>query len=81
LEKTSNSLEWECYYGGFIGSGIGANDGANVWLTEEDYNLITPQPGQAPIQGREIARLGKSADLFIQGAEEFDEAKRKRDLR
>lgn len=80
IEKTSNSLEWECYSGGFIGSGIEPNDGANVWLTEgglHNFNQA-PQAGQAPIQGREIADWEqKIADLFIQGAQEFDEAKRK----
>lgn len=80
IEKTSNSLEWECYSGGFIGSGIEPNDGANVWLTEgglHNFNQA-PQPGQTPIQGREVADWEqKIADLFIQGAQEFDEAKRK----
>jgi peptide/nickel transport system substrate-binding protein len=80
MEKTSNSLEWECYYGAFIGSGIEPNDGANVWLTEgglHNFNQA-PQAGQAPIQGREIADWEqKIADLFIQGAQEFDEGKRK----
>ena len=80
IEKTSNSLEWECYIGAFISGGIEPNDGANVWLTEgglHNFNQV-PQPGQAPIQGREVADWEqKIEDLFIQGAQEFDEAKRK----
>lgn len=80
IEKTSNSLEWECYSGGFIGSGIDPNDGANVWITEgglHNFNQA-PQPGQAPIQGREIADWEQQIeDLFIRGAREYDEQKRK----
>jgi peptide/nickel transport system substrate-binding protein len=80
MDKTSNSLDWECYIGGFIGGGIEPNDGANVWLTAgglHNFNQL-PQVGQAPIQGREIADWEqKIEDLFIKGAQEFDEAKRK----
>lgn len=80
IEKTSNSLDWECYYGGFIGSGIEPNDGANVWLTEgglHNFNQV-PQPGQAPIEGREIADWEREIEeLFLKGSQEFDEAKRK----
>lgn len=78
--KTSNSLDWESYIGGFIGSGIDPNDGANVWITEgglHNFNQA-PQAGQPPIEGREIADWEqKIEDLFIQGSKEFDEAKRK----
>ncbi len=80
VEKTSNSFDWECYVGGLIGSGIEPNDGANVWLTEgglHSFNQAS-QSGQTPIEGREIADWEqKIEDLFIQGAQEFDEAKRK----
>jgi len=49
----------------FIGSGIEPNDGANVWLTEgglHNFNQA-PQPGQAPIQGRNC-RLGNKRLLI-----------------
>lgn len=80
VEKTSNSLEWECYLGAFIGGGIEPNDGANVWLTAGGLHSFNQaaQPGQEPIEGREVSDWEqKIEDLFIRGAQEFDEAKRK----
>jgi peptide/nickel transport system substrate-binding protein len=79
-EKLHNTLDWECYFGGLIGSGVDPNDGANVWLTEgglHSFNQSAP-PGQAPIEGRVVSDWEqKIANLYIQGAQEFDEAKRK----
>ncbi len=79
-EKLHNSLNWECYFGALIGEGIDPNEGANVWLTEGGLHTFNqaPQPGKAPIEGREVADWEqKIANLYIQGAQEFDEAKRK----
>lgn len=79
-EKLHNSLDWECYFGGLIGSGVDPNDGANVWLTEGGLHSFNqaPQAGQAPIEGREVADWEQEiANLYIRGAQEFDEAKRK----
>jgi peptide/nickel transport system substrate-binding protein len=79
-EKLHNSLDWECYLGALIGGGIEPNDAANVWALDGGLHSFNqaPLPGQAPIEGREIADWEqKIADLFIQGAQEFDEAKRK----
>lgn len=79
-EKLHNSLDWECYIGALIGGGIEPNDAANVWALNGGLHSFNkaPQPGQTPIEGREIADWErKIADLFIQGAQEFDEAKRK----
>ncbi len=79
-EKLHNTLDWECYFGGLIGSGVDPNDGANVWLTEgglHSFNQAS-QVGEEPIQGRVVSDWEqKIADLYIQGAQEFDEAKRK----
>jgi peptide/nickel transport system substrate-binding protein len=56
------------------------NDGANVWLTDGGLHSFNqkPQAGQPPIEGREVApweaEIGR---LYIEGAKELDEAKRK----
>lgn len=79
-EKLHNTLDWECYFGGLIGSGVDPNDGANVWLTEGGLHSFNQaaQVGEEPIQGRVVSDWEqKIADLYIQGAQEFDEAKRK----
>jgi len=78
-DKLYNSKEWDCYLGALTG-GIEPNQGANVWLPEGNlhtFNLAS-QPGQAPITGREVYDWEKEiARLYIKGAQEFDEAKRK----
>ncbi len=79
-EKLHNSLDWECYFGGLIGSGVDPNDGANVWLTEGGLHSFNQaaQVGEEPIEGRIVSDWEKEiADLYIKGAQEFDEAKRK----
>ncbi|KJH70158.1 ABC transporter substrate-binding protein [Aliterella atlantica] len=79
-EKLHNTLDWECYFGGLIGSGVDPNDGANVWLTEGGLHSFNQgaQPGQAPIEGRVVSDWEQEiANLYIKGAQEFDEAKRK----
>lgn len=79
VEKLSNSLDWECYFGAFTG-GVEPNDGANLWLPDGGLHVFNqaPLPQQAPITGREVAdweqEIGR---LYIQGAKELDEAKRK----
>ncbi|WP_009633289.1 ABC transporter substrate-binding protein [Synechocystis sp. PCC 7509] len=79
-EKLHNTLDWECYFGGLIGSGVDPNEGANVWLTEGGLHSFNQaaQVGEEPIEGRIVSDWEKEiADLYIQGAQEFDEAKRK----
>ncbi|MBN4003944.1 ABC transporter substrate-binding protein [Nostoc sp. LPT] len=76
-DKLSNSLDWEASMLGLTG-GLEPNDGANVWSPEGGLHMFNqkPQPGQQPIEGREVApweaEIGK---LYIQAAQEFDEAK------
>lgn len=79
LEKLNNTLDWECYLLGFTG-GIEPNDGANVWSpngSSHRFNQL-PEPGQPPLAGRVVSvweeEIGR---LYIQGARELDEAKRK----
>ena len=79
IDKVLNTLEWECYFG-LITGGIEPNSGANIWLPDGQFHPFNqkPQPGQPPIEGREVAdweeEIGR---LYIRGAQEVDEAKRK----
>ncbi len=79
VDKLSNTLDWECYLLGFTG-GVEPNDGANVWSPDGGLHSFNqkPQQGQPPIEGREVAdweaQIGR---LYIQGAREVNEAKRK----
>lgn len=79
VDKLSNTLDWDCYYGGFTG-GVEPNSGANIWLPDGGLHVFNqkPLPGQEPLEGRVVAdweqRIG---NLYIQGAQELDEAKRK----
>lgn len=75
-----DSLEWEAVLMGFDFATLEPNELAMTWNPEGASHLFNqkPQPGQKPIQGREVAdweaKIGK---LCIQGATQFDEAKRK----
>lgn len=79
VDKLSNSLEWDAYLLGLTG-GVEPNDGANVWSPDGGLHSFNqkPQAGQEPLKGREVydweAEIGR---LYIQGASELDEAKRK----
>jgi len=78
-DKLSNSLDWECHLLGFTG-GIEPHDGANVWLPDSGLHSFNQKPlaGQEPLVGQEVtdweAEIGR---LYIQGAQELDEQKRK----
>jgi peptide/nickel transport system substrate-binding protein len=80
VDKLTNSLDWECYLLGFVSGGTEPHDAANVWLPDGGLHTFNqkPQPGQAPLIGWEVApweaEIGR---LYIQGAREFDESKRK----
>jgi peptide/nickel transport system substrate-binding protein len=79
LDKLNNTIDWDCYLLGLTG-GIEPNDGANVWsVNGGSHRFNQPaKPGQMPIEGREISdweqEIGR---LYILGAKELDEAKRK----
>jgi peptide/nickel transport system substrate-binding protein len=79
LDKLSNSLDWECYFG-LITGGVEPNDGANLWSLDgrlHEFNQA-PGPGQPPIMGRKISDWEREiARLYVQGARELDETKRK----
>jgi peptide/nickel transport system substrate-binding protein len=78
-EKISNTLDWECWYG-FITGGIEPQDGFNVWSVEGNFHVFNQkaQAGQAATVGWKASDWEqKIEDLYIQGAREFDETKRK----
>ena len=77
--KLSGSLDWECIILGLTG-GNEPNNGANVWFTDGNMHMFNqkPAPGQQLIEGRTVADWEKEIDrLFIEGARELDEDKRK----
>jgi peptide/nickel transport system substrate-binding protein len=77
--KTSNTLDWECWLGGITGT-TEPHNGFNIWSPNGSFHVFNqkPQPGQAAITGREVAdweaEIGR---LYLQGSKELDEAKRK----
>ena len=78
-DKLSNSLDWDAGIIGFD-AGVEPNDSANLWTVDGGLHMFNqkPQAGQKPLQGREIADWEKDIEqLYIKGAQEFDDAKRK----
>jgi peptide/nickel transport system substrate-binding protein len=79
VEQISTSRTWDCYLLGFTG-GVEPNDGSNVWISTGGLHSFNqgPVPGQPPIKGWQVSDWEKEIDrLFIAGAREFDQAKRK----
>lgn len=79
IGRLSGSLDWECIILGLTG-GNEPNNGANVWFTDGNLHMFNqkPAPGQNPIEERTISDWEKKIDqLFIKGARELDEDKRK----
>lgn len=78
-DKLSNSSDWDAYVIA-MGSGREPNDGANIWsVNGSSHNFNQPSSaGKAPIEGRVIANWeAEIGRLFIEGAQELDETKRK----
>ena len=79
IGKLDESLAWDCILLGFTG-GNEPNNGANLWDPDGDSHMFNqkPRPGQTPLKGRKVADWeAKIGELFIQGARELDEVKRK----
>jgi peptide/nickel transport system substrate-binding protein len=79
IDKIDNSLEWDSLLIGFTG-GIEPNDGANFWSVDGGSHLfnLKPQVGKPPISDRQVADWERKIDdLYIQAAQELDEAKRR----
>jgi len=77
IGKISNTLDWDAGLLGLI-DGLEPNDGANVWSPDGGLHMFNqkPQAGQKPIEGREVAPWEvKINELYIRGAQEFDEVK------
>lgn len=79
VEKLTNTRDWEATIIGFTG-GVEPNEGANFWSPEGRSHIFNlgPQPGQPPITGWKVADWERQiGDLYIKGAQELDENKRK----
>ncbi len=74
-----DARNWEMYFISYTGS-VEPNDGANYWIssaTSHDFNQ-GPKAGAPPIKNWTVSDWEKDIDrLFVLGAREFDEAKRK----
>ncbi|WP_404787524.1 ABC transporter substrate-binding protein [Altericista sp. CCNU0014] len=80
VDKLSRSKEWDCLLLGFAGGGIEPNQSFNIWAVNGGLHSFNqgPGPGEPPFPGREIADWEqKINDLYIQGAQELNETKRK----
>jgi peptide/nickel transport system substrate-binding protein len=80
IDRMDNSLEWDSLVLGFTGGGIEPNDGANVWSVDGGLHTFNQKPkvGVPPINDRKVADWEKKIDdLYIQAAQELDEAKRR----
>lgn len=78
-DKISTSRDWEAHMIGFTG-GVDPHGSANFWLSSgaSHYFNLKQQPGQPPIQDWQATEFEQQVDrLFIAGARELDESKRK----
>jgi peptide/nickel transport system substrate-binding protein len=79
IDKIDNSLDWDSLLIGFTG-GIEPNDGANFWSVDGASHMfnLKPPKGKLQITDRQVADWEKKIDeLYIQAAQELDEAKRR----
>ena len=79
VDKLTNSLDWECHLLGLIG-GVEPHDEANVWLPDGGLHTFNQKPlaGSQPLTGWKVADWeAEISRLYIQGAQELDEEKRK----
>lgn len=77
VDKLSSSLDWEAHILGFTGD----NDphAPNIWYVDGNLHAFNQQsPPGKPLDGQEVADWEeKIAQLYIQGSQELDPAKRK----
>lgn len=77
VTKLKDTLDWECHLIGFTG-GIEPHGGSTIWSTEGRLHAFNQNREDPPISGRVIADWEREiSQLYVQGAQEFDEAKRK----
>ncbi len=78
VTKLKDTLDWECHLIGFTG-GIEPHGGSTIWSTEGRLHAFNQNREDPPIFDRQIADWEQEiSQLYIQGAQEFDEAKRKK---
>jgi peptide/nickel transport system substrate-binding protein len=80
VDKMDGSKQWDCLLLGFGGSGVEPNQSFNIWAVDGGLHAFNqgPKPGQPPIQGWEVSDWERQiSDLYIEGAQELDETKRK----
>lgn len=80
IQKVYGERFWDSYIGKIGGGGVEPNGGANTWLTQGGLHTFNlgPQPGQPPIKGWKVQDWELEIEkLYIKGAGELDEAKRK----
>lgn len=78
-DRLSTSRDWDAHIIGFTG-GIDPHGAANFWTSRggSHYLNLSQQPGQQPLQGWSASPVEQEIDrLFIAGARELDETKRK----
>jgi len=79
VDKLDDALDWDCTLLGLTG-GLEPNSGANVWSPEGGLHMFNqkPVPPSEPIQGFTVSEWEREiGDLYIAGAQELDETKRK----
>lgn len=79
VDRLDDSLDWDCALLGLTG-GLEPNSGANVWSPKGGLHMFNqnPQPPSDPIQGFTVSDWEQEiGDLYIAGAQELDETKRK----
>ena len=80
LDKLNNTMDWDAYLGAIGGGGIDPHSSSTIWALDGGLHQFnsSPQPGQPPIVGQVFAGWEQEiARLYVQGAQELDEAKRK----
>jgi peptide/nickel transport system substrate-binding protein len=78
VTKLKDTLDWECHLIGFTG-GIEPHGGSTIWSTDGRLHAFNQNREDPPISDREISDWEQEiSQLYIQGAQEFDEAKRKK---
>lgn len=79
INRTSATRDWDAHMIGFTG-GIEPHQAANLWMSggaSHSFNL-GPQVGQPPIKDYKLLDFERKIDrLFVEGARELDEARRK----
>lgn len=80
LDKLNNTFNWDAYLGAIGGGGLDPHSSSTIWALDGGLHQFnsTPQLGQPPIVDQQFADWEREiARLYVKGAEELDEAKRK----